>query len=649
MPGPLTREEFQNALWSMIGHGQLKNIVDGVKNDVGNAYGFGKATDTTGADQPDSSAFLGYQPPQAPDWEPEIGPISPIGPISGGGGSWNDNPTGFLADYRANYAANEQKIHDKYQAFRDADAMRKAGVPAPNSVDWTPRGMAGKDLGESYASPIVPTTDTGRQGVYAPITRLTDKLLGPPVTDWGGAETGIPWNIRDVIATPPQQPSPSTDATIAAARAKALADSQARFDAMDAGTPPAQTVSDQLPATEPAKTPLISPPGNPFERWAAEFTAVHGRAPTDYDAMVKQKMDQRLRPGQIPTRQDWERLTRDLNEQGTGGPLEVPDFSPGDGPNGGRPTPNIGSISPTGPITTATRTPAAGTTPTTSVQFPASEINRYLSQEFVVKQGTKHPLEGQGDAIATMANTYKVDPTLLLAFVEAAGAKIKDVGAVDAAARSMQGWRPTPEVLRIQQAIRDNYGSKNQTQAKTIQAGPTSVGQYKDVPNGIGGQPSVTPTGIDAYLSTEYNGASPLRGKGTAIYEAGRQNGVDPATLLAIMEHENAVGTASGVATNANNYGSLAFSDAQTAAWLGADPTRTVAGSDGGRFLVFPTPEAGINALAKLLGQSSVYKPLTTWGALSNVFSSNGRGDSPTWGEETGMIANAIKQKYGQR
>lgn len=82
-------------------------------------------------------------------------------------------------------------------------------------------------------------------------------------------------------------------------------------------------------------TSWSNPNPQSFSNWESDFSRIHGRSADGYDKFVADEMIKRMKPGQLPTREDWELLTIDLQKRGIMGPGKA-EFVPF---SGNKPTP----------------------------------------------------------------------------------------------------------------------------------------------------------------------------------------------------------------------------------------------------------------------------------------------------------------------
>lgn len=110
-----------------------------------------------------------------------------------------------------------------------------------------------------------------------------------------------------------------------------------------------------------------------------------------------------------------------------------------------------------------------------------------------------------------------------------------------------------------------------------------------------------TPTSIDGYIKS-LAPDSPVTG--TMITQAAQANGVDPAAMMALMQKESSLGS-SAVAKLDNNYGGMTWSQSYQDSHPGTTKGTPRPASEGGYYVKYATPQAGVNAQAQWLANHS--------------------------------------------
>ena len=219
-----------------------------------------------------------------------------------------------------------------------ADNLQNAFVPRPDEVGGVPPGYESPDVGGVPPGWNKPTTGVppgwGQQttGGYPP--GFMESKEGPANQQLSWKSPSRPWEWGDE-ASPylwgkagsdvgNAAPKWDREATATAGVGTLVAPPEQEVstppNAMSAAPSVSQSTSQPVTQTQGTTALATTPPQNLDMGWAAEFQRVHGRAPDWYDAMVNEEMQGRMKPGQIPTRGDWERLTVDLARRGIKAP-----------------------------------------------------------------------------------------------------------------------------------------------------------------------------------------------------------------------------------------------------------------------------------------------------------------------------------------
>ena len=419
----LTREQFNEAIWNMIGPDQLKTIVDGVKQDVGEAYNLGSQRRTSMAgEENDVPAFLGYQPGGEADWEQGEGPGNepPHGVTDWGDAEYGEAGGAPKLSLRGR-AASQNPDYDPEEARRRREAEWGAwlGEQGSSLSQWARENC-------NYLSTMSsPSIGAAEALIWLAKLRYQPKA---EVVDWGGADYGE--GGRWVGDPDNSTPNPAPEAMPAEAPTSPNAPEWAAV----AGR--GQPVASERPAPTPeseaeAVTSIAAPPTQtlptqtPLSAWEQEFQKVHGRAPTSYDAMVKGEMERRMQPGQTPTRADWVNLTNDLNRRGVYGPRDVPEFAPGFGPNA-QPQPFTTDKRYTGPIPGQPAAPTPAQRAQTAQNQPATPATTVTDVRYKpLAPPSVAAVTGMSPGYATYApivdehaQKYGVDPNLVASLIQ---------------------------------------------------------------------------------------------------------------------------------------------------------------------------------------------------------------------------------------
>ena len=387
----LSREQFDEAMRNILGS-NYGAVQQGLEQGVGAVVGVGarpRAATPTPSGPTANWGERAAPPEDTPVWGDPPSPPDEPGRASAGWGSASDlrnragRPLGSAIDDQywkgVNYLGEGwDKLGNSFEGLRAPDL---SSMQAANNQGWGARPSAQPaNSAELWTPPnSVPVTPEMAEAKLAATQGWTN-------TAEGQAELANAQNwVADSRPEPESLSTPSTP-----------------FSTSD----PTGLAG---PALQPAGTNAIPPVS---DGWASEFARVHGRAPTLYDARVRQEMEgwQTQNGGRPPTGSDWVAVTKSLNNKGIYGPREVPEYAPGYGPNAN-------------PALRAPITQGTGSLPISKATGPAAATPIKAQAPQATSQGTSLGLNQQGyqkyaGDITDSAQRYGVDPELVTALIQ---------------------------------------------------------------------------------------------------------------------------------------------------------------------------------------------------------------------------------------